>query len=243
MRAMILAAGRGERMRPLTDHCPKPLLKAGGKPLLQWHIEALVKHGITDLVINHAHLGHQIEAFFGDGQSLGACIQYSAETTALETAGGIRKALDLLNPDQTDQPFLVLNGDVFTDWPLARALAVARQWQQQPWAARQAHVVMVPNPAHHPEGDFSVNGDVVRSQPGLGERFTFSGLGMYAPSLFNHIEPGAVAKLAPVLRAAMDAGTVSGEVHHGLWMDIGTPARLDDLNRHLSSVAEDRNTP
>ena len=225
---MILAAGRGERMRPLTDHCPKPLLPAGGKPLLQWHIEALAAVGITGIVINHAHLGQQIEDYFGDGSAFGVQLSYSAEATALETAGGIRKALHILG----DAPFLVINGDVACDWPLAQTLEIAGKWRE----GQLAHLVMVSNPMHNPTGDFALLGSAVK-QPEPGETtFTFSGIGVYHPSLFSKLKVGEVAKLAPLLRQAMAAGKVQGELFNGFWMDIGTPERLEELNQRLNSA-------
>ncbi len=228
MKAMILAAGRGERMRPLTDHCPKPLLPAGGKPLLQWHIEALAAGGITSIVINHAHLGRQIESHFGDGSAFGVQISYSAEASALETAGGIRKALHHLG----NEPFLVINGDVSCEWPVDRALQVANQWQQD----QLAYLVMVPNPLHHPTGDFAIQGSLVKqAEPGE-ITFTFSGIGVYHPSLFSKLRVDEVAKLAPLLRQAMAAGKVQGELFNGFWMDIGTPERLEELNQRLNSA-------
>lgn len=215
-------------MRPLTDHCPKPLLPAGGKPLLQWHIEALAQAGITDIVINHAHLGQQIEDHFGAGSALGVRLTYSAETTALETAGGIRKALPALG----DAPFLVINGDVSCDWPVANALRIADEWQ----AGQLAHLVMVPNPLHNPKGDFALHGTEVH-EPAQGEQaFTFSGIGLYHPELFEDLQVGEIAKLAPLLRQAMAAGKVQGELFNGFWMDIGTPERLEELNQRLNSV-------
>lgn len=224
---MILAAGRGERMRPLTDHCPKPLLPAGGKPLLQWHVEALACAGISQIVINHAHLGQQIEDHFGDGSALGVQLSYSAETTALETAGGIRKALPLLG----NKPFLVINGDVACEWPVPLAFKIADAWQ----VGQLAHLVMVHNPVHNPEGDFALNNGAVKP-PEPGETaFTFSGIGLYHPDLFDGIESGDVAKLAPLLREAMAAGKVQGELFDGFWMDIGTPERLNELNQRLNS--------
>ena len=228
MKAMILAAGRGERMRPLTDHCPKPLLPAGGKPLLHWHIEALSAVGVIGIVINHAHLGQQIESHFGDGSALGVQLSYSPEATALETAGGIRKALHLLGKE----PFLVINGDVACDWPVAKAQQIAGEWAQ----GQLAHLVMVPNPAHNLKGDFSLQDSLIK-QPEQGEAaFTFSGIGVYHPELFNSVEVGDVAKLAPLLREAMAAGKVQGELFDGFWMDIGTPERLDELNQRLNSA-------
>ncbi|HEX4880076.1 MAG TPA: nucleotidyltransferase family protein [Limnobacter sp.] len=227
MHAMILAAGRGERMRPLTDHCPKPLLKAGGKPLLQWHLEALKDAGITQVVINHAHLGQQIESAFGDGQALGLHIRYSAEASALETAGGIAKALPWLGT----HPFLVINGDVSCDWPLAKAMALAAAWRPD----QLAHLVMVHNPAHHPQGDFALRDSLVQERSLPDERcYTFAGIGVYAPALFAGMPPGEVAKLAPLLRGAMAQGKVTGELHAGFWMDVGTPQRLQELDNRLT---------
>lgn len=218
MRAMILAAGRGERMRPLTDHTPKPLLMAGGKPLIVWHIERLAAAGITELVINHAHLGQQIEAALGDGQQWQVAIRYSAEGTALETAGGIAYALPLLG----DAPFLVVNGDVFTDIDYA-SLALP--------TGKLAHLVMVDNPPQHAAGDFALdNGLVLES---AADRLTFSGVGVYHPSLFDSVQHGQAAKLAPLLKAAMQQQRVTGQHHHGLWHDIGTPERLEQLDHWL----------
>lgn len=220
MRAMILAAGRGERMRPLTDRTPKPLLPVGGRALIEYHIEALVQAGIRDLVINHAHLGRAIEDYLGDGARYGARIQYSPEPEgALETGGGIRNALHLLGPE----PFVVVNGDVWTDYPFAR-LAAAPEGQ--------AHLILVDNPDHHGGGDFVLDGHRVR-QTG-GPRLTFSGIGVYRPALFDNTEPGRFA-LAPLLRAAMDRDQVTGEHYRGRWVDVGTPERLAALDVLLTS--------
>lgn len=227
MKAMILAAGRGERMRPLTDHCPKPLLPAGGKPLLQWHIEALAAVGIRQIVINHAHLGHLIESHFGNGESLGVQLHYSPEPIALETAGGIRQALHLLG----NAPFLVVNGDVACDWPMQLALEIVEKWR----AGQLAHLVMVPNPAHNPKGDFALRGNTVQPPAPDEAAWTFSGIGVYHPDLFKCLQAGQVAKLAPLLREAMAAGKVQGELFKGFWMDIGTPERLEELNQRLHS--------
>lgn len=219
---MILAAGRGERMRPLTDACPKPLLPVGRKPLIAWHLERLAAAGIRDVVINHAHLGHLIEQALGDGASWGLSIRYSAEPPgALETAGGIAQALPLLG----EEPFLVINGDVFCDWsPVSVALA----------AGDLAHLILVPNPSHHPEGDFMLEGARVGAGMTAIElplsRFTFSGIGIYRPELFADIAAGTVAKLAPLLRDAMAQDRVSGELYSGPWIDVGTPQRLAELD-------------
>jgi MurNAc alpha-1-phosphate uridylyltransferase len=227
---MILAAGRGERMRPLTDHTPKPLLQAGGKPLIVWHIERLVRAGITDLVINHAHLGQQIEQALGDGSRFGATIRYSDEGTALETAGGIAFALHLLG----EQPFAVINGDIYCDYDFshlpARAAALAN-------SADMAHLVLVDNPEHNLKGDFCLAGDRIVATPQIpipkSQILTFSGIGLYKPALFASIARGSKAPLAPLLREQIAQGRVSGEHHPGIWMDIGTPQRLDELDKQL----------
>jgi N-acetyl-alpha-D-muramate 1-phosphate uridylyltransferase len=220
MYVMILAAGRGERMRPLTDHTPKPLLQAGGKPLIVHHIERLAAAGLRDIVINHAHLGGQIEAALGNGSVFGVHIRYSPEGKALETGGGIFRALPLLGPD----PFLVINGDVWTDVDLS---GIA------PAPGDLAHLVLVDNPPHHPKGDFALrNGRVLPDGQDCPPHLTFSGIGVYHPGLFDDCTPGAFP-LAPLLRSAMARGLVGGTHHHGTWIDIGTPARLAELDRML----------
>ncbi len=223
MKAMILAAGRGERMRPLTDHTPKPLLQAGGKPLIVWHIERLVHAGITDLVINHAHLGLQIEQALSDGHQFGARIRYSDEGTALETAGGIAFALHLLG----EQPFAVVNGDVYCDYDFAhlpqRAAELANSHDM-------AHLVLVDNPVHHPGGDFGLHTGRVKD---CAPKWTFSGIGLYKPALFASLARGSKAPLAPLLREQIAQGRVSGEHHRGTWVDVGTPQRLEKLDRQL----------
>jgi MurNAc alpha-1-phosphate uridylyltransferase len=220
---MILAAGRGERMRPLTDHTPKPLLMAGGKPLIEWHIEKLVRAGITEIIINHAHLGVQIEAALGDGSRLGAQIKYSSETTALETAGGIAYAMHLLG----DNPFAVVNGDIYCDYDFTNLPARAAGLQTRGDAA---HLVLVNNPVQHPNGDFGLrHGRVIVDVP----KFTFSGIGLYQPALFDHITRGTKAPLAPLLRAQITLGKVSGEHYTGRWADVGTPQRLEELDNEL----------
>lgn len=220
MKAMILAAGRGERMRPLTDHTPKPLLIAGGRRLIEYHIAALVNAGIAEIVINHAHLGAQIEATLGDGSRYGAQISYSSEgETGLETAGGIFKALPLLG----NAPFIVINGDIWTDYPLP-------QLPKEPKGS--AHLVLIDNPAHHPAGDFVLREGRV-SPPAVGDRtLTFSGIGVYRPELFNGCAPGKFP-LAPLLRKAMETGSVTGEYYTGSWVDVGTPQRLHELDDAL----------
>jgi MurNAc alpha-1-phosphate uridylyltransferase len=218
MKAMILAAGRGERMRPLTDHTPKPLLKVGGKPLIAWHLERLAAAGFKDVVINHAHLGEQIEAALGDGSEWGVRIQYSPEKIALETAGGIANAMPLLG----SAPFLVVNGDVYTDIDFGALRLVP---------PNVAHLVMVDNPPQHIAGDFTLSREKL-SVDGA-EKLTFSGVGVYEPSLFAGIVRGEAAKLAPLLKTAMAQGLVSGSYHQGAWHDIGTPERLQALDSQL----------
>ena len=271
---MILAAGRGERMRPLTDRTPKPLLPVGGHPLIVWHLERLAAAGMREVVINHAHLGDQIESLLGDGEAWGVSIRYSEEPAgALETAGGIANALPLLG----DAPFLVINGDIFCDWDVAGAAAKLA-------AGDLAHLVLVPNPPQHADGDFSLaQGKVgrpltaegaprsggeasvsgmrdaelrhaaaasastvaspqagpllrVSASPGGTPTHTFAGIGIYRPELFAGIERGQRAALAPLLRKAMAAGRVSGELHSGRWVDVGTPERLAALDREISSL-------
>ena len=215
---MILAAGRGERMRPLTDNLPKPLLPVAGKPLLQYHVEALARAGITDLVINHARSGERIEARFADGAAFGVNIRYSAEgDNPLGTGGGIKRALSLLG----DDPFLAVNGDTWTDFPL-ETLKTA--------SSCQARLVLVPNPAHHPRGDFALQEGKVTDS---GEpRYTFSGIGVYHPGLFRSVTERVFA-LAPVLRQAMENRQVTGELYRGRWFDVGTPARLAEVEDYL----------
>ncbi|HEU0234290.1 MAG TPA: nucleotidyltransferase family protein [Gallionella sp.] len=232
---MLLAAGRGERMRPLTDRIPKPLLEAGGKPLIAWHIEKLVCAGITELVINHAHLGAQIETALGDGSRFGARIQYSPEACALETAGGIANALPLLG----DEPFAVINSDIYCDYDFAHLPGRAAALQA---SGDAAHLVLVDNPPHHPNGDFCLNeGRLISAgeHPILDLRsstLTFSGIGIYQPSLFSHIPRGSIAPLAPLLRAQIALGKVGGEHHRGLWVDVGTPQRLAELDSQVCSL-------
>ena len=222
---MLLAAGRGERMRPLTDHTPKPLLLAGGKPLIMWHIENLARAGICDLVINYAHLGSQIEAVLGNGSQLGVRIRYSPEhPSALETAGGIAHALHLLG----EQPFAVINSDIYCNYDFAHLPAHAATLHA---SHDMAHLVLVNNPPHHPNGDFHLHeGRLIQAGD---SRLTFSGIGIYQPALFAHIVRGSAAPLAPLLRAQIALGKVSGEHHTGRWMDVGTPQRLEELDNLL----------
>jgi len=224
----LLAAGRGERMRPLTDDLPKPLLTIKNKSLLAWHLEALSQAGIKNVVINHAWLGNKIEAALGSGEQFGLQIQYSSEGTALETAGGIAKALSLLQPEDY---FLVINGDVFSpNLPISKILGEVASLRNAP-NKPLAHLLMVPNPAQHPEGDFYLKGSHISSgSVNDSERLTFSGIGLYHKDLFKDLKIGTPAKLAPLLRAAMDQNTVSGEKYIGPWHDVGTPQRLQELN-------------
>ena len=227
MRAMILAAGRGERMRPLTDTLPKPLIPVGGKPLIQWHIEKLAAAGITDIVINHAWLGALLEETLKNGHQWGVEIHYSAEAVALETAGGIAKALPLLGTE----PFLVMNGDIWCDWDPTQAFEIAATMHQ---STQQAWLLLVPNPEHHPNGDFglTMNGLVTDTST---LKHTFSGIGVYAPSLFAHTPAGQPSKLAPLLRQALALQQVTGQLYTGTWIDVGTPERLNTLEWMLKN--------
>jgi MurNAc alpha-1-phosphate uridylyltransferase len=224
----LLAAGRGERMRPLTDHLPKPLLTIQNKSLLAWHLESLAKSGIQKVVINHAWLGEKIEESLGDGHQFGLSIQYSPEGTALETAGGIRKALPLLCPDDY---FLVINGDVFSpDLNVNVLIGEASKLRNNP-AKPLAHLLMVPNPVQHPNGDFYLKDSIISTHASVGaKKLTFSGIGIYHKDLFKGLEVGAPAKLAPLLIKAMEQNKVSGEKYTGPWHDVGTPQRLQELN-------------
>jgi len=219
MHAMILAAGRGERMRPLTDSVPKPLLPAAGKPLLQYHLEALARAGFGDIVINHGPQGARIEAAFGTGERFGVRIRYSAEgEIPLDTGGGILKALSLLGT----APFLVVNADVHTDFDFATL-------PREP--AGLAHLVLVDNPSHHPEGDFALHGHRVRTTgPVL---FTYAGIAVFRPELLRD-RSERIFPLAPVLRSMATADQVTGELYRGRWTDVGTPGRLAALNRELT---------
>jgi len=220
MKAMILAAGRGERMRPLTDHTPKPLLQVGGKPLIVHHIENLKKSGFSELVINHAHLGEQIVSALDNGSKWGVSIDYSAEEKALETGGGIFKALPLLTGDS----FLVVNGDVWCDFDFSQLHGMIPKGD--------AHLVMIDNPPHNPDGDFSLNNGLL-SDSKEGQRLTFSGIGVYRPEFFHHCSAGAFP-LAPMLRTSMAKQRVTGSHHTGSWIDVGTPERLAELDRKFT---------
>lgn len=220
MRAMILAAGRGERLRPLTDNTPKPLLQVGGKPLIEYHIENLVNSGVREIVINLSYKGSQIRKTLGEGNRFGAQIVYSEEgKAALETGGGILKALSLLG----ENPFIVVNGDIWTDFPFT-------QLPEKPEGL--AHLVLIDNPPHHLQGDFVLKNGKVLSD-GQENTLTFSGIGVYSPELFSECTEERFP-LAPLLRKAMESGKVTGQTYHGTWLDIGTPQRLDELDEKLS---------
>jgi N-acetyl-alpha-D-muramate 1-phosphate uridylyltransferase len=224
---MILAAGRGVRLRPLTDTTPKSLLAVGGKPLIVWHLEKLARAGFAEIVINHAHLGHRIESELGDGSRFGLAIGYSREREALETAGGIALALPLLGP----MPFLVINADIYCDYDFSalRDLALGD---------KLAHLVLVDNPAQHPRGDFALEAGCVRESGA--PMLTFSGIGIYAPRLFAGIPATTKVPLAPLLRKAMAANRVSGEHYRGRWHDIGTAERLHALDAELRGSSTSR---
>lgn len=218
MKAMILAAGRGERMRPLTDACPKPLLKVNGKALIDYHLESLALCGIHEVVINTAWLGQQVTTHVGDGSRWGLNIQFSHEGwPALETGGGIFNALPLLG----NEPFLVINGDVFTSWRLTSP-QLPMQWRSE----SLVHLILVPNPSHHPRGDFGLSDHVLTEN--ASEQFTYSGIGFFHPLLFSGCRGGAF-KLAPLLYGAVHKNRATGELFSGNWSDVGTPERLASL--------------
>ena len=221
MKAMVLAAGRGERMRPITDTVPKPLVRVGGRPLIAWHLAALARAGVREVVINLSWLGEQLRAALGTGADFGLRITYSEEgPVPLETGGGIFRALPLLGP----QPFLVLSGDIWTDIDLGGV-------QLEPEA--HAHLVLIPNPPHHPRGDFGLEGNVVVQRDS--ERLTYANVGIYRPEFFAGCAAGRFPLLEPLNRA-IAARLVRGEVHRGAWSDVGTPERLAQLEARLSAV-------
>jgi len=223
MKAMLLAAGKGERMRPLTLHTPKPLLLAAGRPLIEYHLLALAAAGVREVVINHAWLGEQIEAHLGDGARFGLHLRYSAEGEPLETGGGIFKALPLLGAE----PFLLVNGDVWGDFDFIA--------MQRPLEGDLARLLLVDNPPHHPSGDFLLDEAGRVHDAGAGPRLTYSGVAQVDPRLFEGCQAGAF-KLAPLLRQAMLAGRVSGLRQQGRWVDVGTPERLADVERMLAEA-------
>jgi MurNAc alpha-1-phosphate uridylyltransferase len=238
MKAMIFAAGRGERMRPLTDTCPKPLLKVRGRPLIEWHVLNLARAGITEIVINHAHLGHMIEEHLGDGSRFGATIRYSAEKEALETAGGIANARHLLG----EEPFLAISGDIYCphfDFSDVTDVLHDNDMWGNPHPVEQrdiAWIWLVKNPSFHPKGDFGLNLYTVSnpvSNPAAdtgGPTWTFANIGVYRPAMFDGIAPGQHAGLGKLLREFADKGQLGGEVYEGDWDNVGTPQQLEQLN-------------
>jgi len=232
MKAFILAAGRGERMRPLTDHTPKPLLQVGGKPLIVWHLERLAAAGFREVVINHAHLGAQIEATLGHGEKWGLTIHYSPEPPgALETAGGIANALPLLS----NAPFLVVNGDVFCDVDFSQ-FSRSTAGDQEKCPAAGARLLLVDNPPQHPAGDFSLAGEQVLAASSA-QTLTYAGIGVFSPALFRNLATGQALKLRPLLDAAIAGRRLHGEHYAGRWVDVGTPQRLAELDHQLQSSA------
>lgn len=230
-RAMILAAGRGERMRPLTDDIPKPLLKVGGMTLIEYQLRNLAQAGFANIVINHAYLGALIENALGTGERYGVNIHYSPERTVLETAGGIANALPLLTDQSGNRPFLVVNADIYCEMDYVSLLPVMNAMQAE--RIQSAHLVLVDNPSHHAAGDFALQQNQILLAGD--NRLTFSGIGVYQPQLFGAIEPGLAIKLAPLLRQAIAEGKVSGEYFSGRWIDVGTPQRLEALDVELKS--------
>ena len=220
MKAMLLAAGRGERLRPLTDAMPKALVEAGGKPLIGWHLERLARAGFAEAVINVSHLGERIVERIGDGARYGLRIAYSRERERLETAGGIANALGLLGP----APFLLVNADVYCECDFSRL-------KQAPLGERLAHLVLVPNPPHRAKGDFSLRGGVIGDEPA--PRYTYSGVAVMRPALVAPVKPGDKAPLAPLLYDAAARGLLGGELYQGLWQDVGTMERLAELEKSL----------
>lgn len=219
--AMILAAGRGERMRPLTDTVPKPMLTVAGKPLIVWHLEKLVKAGVKRVIINLAHLGHVIEQFLEDGHQFGVQIIYSHEEQgALETAGGIVQALPLLG----GETFWLVNGDVWSDWSFTNPEPLRH--------GQMARLVLVDNPEHNPAGDFGINNLGLLEAKQTDNAFTYAGIGLYSPALFATCQPGR-APLAPLLKQAMAQQAVVACYHSGDWCDVGTPQRLLELNQRV----------
>ena len=220
MKAMLLAAGRGERLRPLTGSIPKALVEAGGKPLIAWHLERLARAGIRDAVVNVSHLGERIVERIGDGARFGLRIAYSRERERLETAGGIANALELLG----HEPFLLVNADVYCECDFARLMKIEL-------GARLAHLVLVPNPPHRAKGDFSLRDGRIGNEPA--PRYTYAGVAVMRPALVAPVTPGEKAPLAPLLYAGAERGLIGGELYEGLWQDVGTAERLAELEKHL----------
>ena len=225
MKAMILAAGRGERLRPLTDAVPKALLEAGGKPLIAWHLERLAASGCREAVINVSHLAERIVERIGDGARYGLRIAYSREPQPLETAGGLAQARALLG----DEPFLLVNSDVYCEVEFEKLLGHSL-------ADRLGHLVLVPNPPHRPAGDFTLDHGLIGN--GAGPRYTYAGVAVMSPALFAQVKPGERAPLAPLLRAAAERRLLSGEPYAGLWQDVGSAERLAELRARLASRNE-----
>ena len=230
MRAIILAAGRAERMRPLSDTTPKALLRAGGRSLIEWQIGRLVEAGFRDLVINVCHLGEQIEAALGSGDRLGARIAYSRESVALETAGGIAQALDNIG----DAPFIAVNADIYCEYDYANLRPILATLENSQTRCA-AHLVLVDNPAHHRAGDFALAADATVCEEGE-RRLTFSGIGAYRPELFAGIQRGERRALGPMLHRLARDGALRGEHYAGRWMDVGTPQRLEELQTLLADA-------
>jgi MurNAc alpha-1-phosphate uridylyltransferase len=222
MKAMLLAAGRGERLRPLTDRIPKALVEVGGKPLIAWHLERLAAAGCREAVINVSHLADKIVAAIGEGARFGLRIAYSREAEPLETAGGIAQALPLLG----NAPFLLVNADIYCEAGFRRLLDFQL-------GTMLAHLVLIPNPPHHPKGDFALDGARIGNQGA--PRYTYAGVAIMSPELVNTVKRGAKAPLVPYLRSAADAGRLSGELFEGLWQDVGTAERLAELETQLAS--------
>jgi MurNAc alpha-1-phosphate uridylyltransferase len=222
MRVMILAAGRGERLRPLTDTVPKAIVPAGGKPLIAWHLERLARAGYREAVINVSHLAELVIETVGDGSRYGLRISYSREREPLETAGGIAQARPLLG----EAPFLLVNADIYCEFDFARLRDLAL-------GQALAHLVVVPNPPHRSGGDFSLEAGKIGN--GAGARYTYAGIAVMSPALVGEVRPGEKAPLAPLLRAAAERGRLSGELYRGRWQDVGTPERLAELEAHLAT--------
>jgi len=220
MKVMLLAAGRGERLRPLTDAIPKALVEAGGKPLIAWHLERLARGGFAEAVINVSHLGERIVERIGDGARFGLRISYSPERERLETAGGIANALGLLG----SEPFLLVNADVYCECDFSKLMKVKL-------GERLAHLVLVPNPPHRPKGDFSLRDGRVGDE--AAPRYTYAGVAVMAPALVRPVTPGEKAPLAPLLYDAAARGLLGGELYEGLWQDVGTIERLAELEKSL----------
>lgn len=237
MKAMILAAGRGERMRPLTDTCPKPLLKVRGRPLITWHVLNLVRAGITEIVINHSHLGHMIEEELGDGSKYGARIAYSHEPAPLEFVGGVANALHLLG----DEPFLVVSGDIYAPYfDFTQALDALKDEDAlgQPYPVDVRDIAwfwLTPNPWHNPNGDFALDMYTLANEGA--PKWNFAGIGVYRPELFAEVKPGEFAKFGPLMRKYVDLGRIGGEVYNGEWVNVGTVRQLEELNAPLQARA------